>query len=248
MPGVWFLIPGYGAQDGTAADVRAAYPFAIVNSSRGITFPFHPDDADWEKHHLIHAGVYQDFAELDALLERFSVVRCVIDGLPETHATREFARKHGSRVSMNFFNDNQRGAAKWDEEAQTLQINRTEALDASRSAVREKKLVLPRQSPIIEVFARHMAADAKILDEDEETGAKKYRYIRTGADHFSLAFTYAWMATCADAGMRAWLMSLKNTGPRNPRDNPAFTSRYFEDTRTHDGREIKPLWGPSGFW
>jgi len=41
-------------------------------------------------------------------------------------------------------------------------------------------------------------------------------------------------------------MGLKSTGPRNPRDNPAFTARYFEDTRTHDGREIKPLWGRAG--
>jgi orotidine-5'-phosphate decarboxylase len=49
MPGVWFLVPGYGAQGGTAADVRAAYPNAIVNSSRGITFPFQPDDTDWEQ-------------------------------------------------------------------------------------------------------------------------------------------------------------------------------------------------------
>jgi hypothetical protein len=206
------------------------------------------DDADWEKHHLVHAGVYQDFSELDELIIRFGVVRCVIDGLPETHATREFARKHGSRVSMNFFNENQRGAAKWDDEAQTVQINRTEALDASRAAVRGKKLVLPGQSPIIEEFARHMSADAKILDEDEETGAKKYRYIRTGVDHFSLAFTYAWMAAAANAGQRAWLMSLSQTRERHTRDNPAFTARYFEDTRTHDGREIRPLLGPSGFW
>lgn len=48
MPGVWLLVPGYGAQGGTAADVKAAYPHAIVNSSRGVTFPFKPDDADWE--------------------------------------------------------------------------------------------------------------------------------------------------------------------------------------------------------
>ncbi len=47
MPGVWFLVPGYGT-GGAAADVRAAFPQAIVNSSRGITFPFQPDDADWE--------------------------------------------------------------------------------------------------------------------------------------------------------------------------------------------------------
>jgi hypothetical protein len=50
-------------------------------------------------------------------------------------------------------------------------------------------------------FAQHMAADAKILDEDEETGAQKFRYIRTGPDHFSLAFTYAWMAASRLADM-----------------------------------------------
>ncbi len=52
MPGVWLLVPGYGAQGGTAADVRAAYDAkglgAVVNSSRGVTFPFQPDDPNWE--------------------------------------------------------------------------------------------------------------------------------------------------------------------------------------------------------
>jgi len=36
-----------------------------------------------------------------------------------------------------------------------------------------------------------MADDAKVLEEDEATGAEKYRYIRTAEDHYSLAFTYA---------------------------------------------------------
>ncbi len=53
LPDVWFLVPGYGAQGATAADVRAAYRSdglgAVVNSSRGVTFPFHPDDPDWER-------------------------------------------------------------------------------------------------------------------------------------------------------------------------------------------------------
>ena len=55
-------------------------------------------------------------------------------------------------------------------------------------------MVLPRQDRLVEPFAALVSADAKVLDEDEETGAKRYRYIRTGADHFSLAFTYAWLA------------------------------------------------------
>ncbi|WP_029630834.1 orotidine-5'-phosphate decarboxylase [Zavarzinella formosa] len=52
MPGVWFLVPGYGAQGGSASDVAAAFDKnglgAIVNSSRGITFPFKPDETNWE--------------------------------------------------------------------------------------------------------------------------------------------------------------------------------------------------------
>jgi orotidine-5'-phosphate decarboxylase len=52
LPDAWFLVPGYGAQGGTAADVKAAYRAdglgAVVNSSRGVTFPFKPDDPDWE--------------------------------------------------------------------------------------------------------------------------------------------------------------------------------------------------------
>ena len=52
MPKVWLLVPGYGAQGATAADVKAAYRAdglgAVVNSSRGVTFPFKPDDPDWE--------------------------------------------------------------------------------------------------------------------------------------------------------------------------------------------------------
>jgi orotidine-5'-phosphate decarboxylase len=52
LPDEWFLIPGYGAQGGTAADIRVGFRAdglgAIVNSSRGVTFPFKPDDPNWE--------------------------------------------------------------------------------------------------------------------------------------------------------------------------------------------------------
>jgi orotidine-5'-phosphate decarboxylase len=51
-PDVIFLVPGYGAQGGGAADVAPAFRAdglgAVVNSSRGILFPFKPDDPAWE--------------------------------------------------------------------------------------------------------------------------------------------------------------------------------------------------------
>lgn len=57
LKGIWILVPGYGAQGGTAADVAVAFDDdglgAIVNNSRGITFAYQKPDyaarfgADW---------------------------------------------------------------------------------------------------------------------------------------------------------------------------------------------------------
>jgi orotidine-5'-phosphate decarboxylase len=52
MPAAVLLVPGYGAQGGTSADTAAAFDShglgVIVNSSRGILFPFKPDEPNWE--------------------------------------------------------------------------------------------------------------------------------------------------------------------------------------------------------
>ncbi|CAN5608246.1 orotidine-5'-phosphate decarboxylase [soil metagenome] len=52
LPNAWFLVPGYGAQGGTAADIRPAIRGdglgLVINSSRGVTFPFTPEDTAWE--------------------------------------------------------------------------------------------------------------------------------------------------------------------------------------------------------
>lgn len=147
-----------------------------------------------ERQEVVHLAVCREFPDLDELMDRFKVLACVIDGLPETHESRNFAKRHAGRVFLNYFNEHQRGASAWNYQTGIVQVNRTEALDASRQAVRQQKVTLPRQTPIVQVFARHMSADAKVLDEDEDTGAQKYRYIKTGENHFSFAFTYAWMA------------------------------------------------------
>ncbi len=52
VPEVVFLVPGFGAQGASAADTAAAFRAdglgAIVNSSRGVLFPFAPDDPAWQ--------------------------------------------------------------------------------------------------------------------------------------------------------------------------------------------------------
>jgi orotidine-5'-phosphate decarboxylase len=66
MPEVIFLVPGFGAQGGTAADTAAAFRAdglgAVVNSSRGILFPYKPEAAGWEAR--IEEATHKTIAEL----------------------------------------------------------------------------------------------------------------------------------------------------------------------------------------
>jgi orotidine-5'-phosphate decarboxylase len=52
MPSTLFLVPGYGAQGGSAADTASAFRDdglgAVINSSRGVLFPFRPDEPKWK--------------------------------------------------------------------------------------------------------------------------------------------------------------------------------------------------------
>jgi hypothetical protein len=43
-------------------------------------------------------------------------------------------------------------------------------------------------------FAEHCSNTAKKLEEDEQTGSKRYVYVKLGPDHFRHAFNYEAMA------------------------------------------------------
>lgn len=68
LPQCWLLVPGYGAQGSTARDAAGAFRpdglGAVVNSSRGITFPFHPDDPNWER--AVSAATERAIQELNS--------------------------------------------------------------------------------------------------------------------------------------------------------------------------------------
>lgn len=74
LPGVWFLVPGYGAQGGSAEDVAGAFDEdglgAIVNNSRGVTLAFNRADLrgrfgeDWQR--AIDAALDEMIADLAA--------------------------------------------------------------------------------------------------------------------------------------------------------------------------------------
>jgi orotidine-5'-phosphate decarboxylase len=69
MPQAPLLVPGYGVQGGSAADVAGAFDAsgrgAVVNSSRGILFPYPPEEPHWED--AVLAALTRARAELPRL-------------------------------------------------------------------------------------------------------------------------------------------------------------------------------------
>ncbi|MGA2939917.1 MAG: hypothetical protein ABSF52_22870 [Syntrophobacteraceae bacterium] len=149
---------------------------------------------------IVHVGEYQAWEELDRLMKVFNVSRCVVDALPETRNARAFAEKHKGKVFLSYYNEHQKSGYKWNDGDLTVHSNRTESLDASHVEIQFAKIALPRQCDIIREFAEHCANTAKKLEEDEETGSKRYVYVKLGPDHFRHALNYEAMARHYGAG------------------------------------------------
>ncbi len=143
---------------------------------------------------IIHLGIYRDWEELDPLMRNFNVSRCGVDALPEIRNARDFATRFPGKVYLNYYNEHQKGNYAWNEKELIVTCNRTESLDASHHAISIRSVVLPRENEIVRLFANHLHNVAKKLEEDEESGSKRYVYVKLGPDHFRHAFNYQQIA------------------------------------------------------
>jgi len=143
---------------------------------------------------IVHAGEYKDWDELDGLMSNFNVSRCVVDALPETRNARAFAEKHKGKVFLSYYSEHGKSGYKWNDGDLTVHSNRTESMDESHVEIQFSRIALPRECDVMRIFAEHCANTAKKLEEDEESGSKRYVYVKLGPDHFRHAFNYEAMA------------------------------------------------------
>uniref|UniRef100_A0A6H1ZL92 Putative terminase n=1 Tax=viral metagenome TaxID=1070528 RepID=A0A6H1ZL92_9ZZZZ len=143
---------------------------------------------------IIYLGIHKDWEDLDKLMKHFNVVSCVVDALPEQRNARAFAERFKGVVYLNYYNEHQKGSYAWNEKELIVSCNRTESLDASHNQVMNKEIIIPKECEETKLFADHLHAVAKKIEEDEQSGAKRYVYIKLGDDHFRHAFNYECMA------------------------------------------------------
>jgi len=149
----------------------------------------------------VFLDVIGSFEELDGIMNRFNIRCCVIDALPNQHSARSFAARFKGRVFMNFYSEHQKGSANWNEEQQTVTVNRTEAIDDVFGDIITQKIQLPKVGlPESQQFCRHWHNLVKKEEENPDDGTKKWAWVRVGDDHFAHADAYNKIATNKNAG------------------------------------------------
>jgi len=143
---------------------------------------------------IVHIGIYKNWQDLDPLMKRFNIIKCVCDALPNQHSARDFAERHRGKVFLCFYREHQKGRYAWNDRDLTISCNRTESLDASHSEILNAQVIFPRQGEMMDEFANHCSGIAKRLETDETTGSKRYIYVKLGLDHFRAAFNYETIA------------------------------------------------------
>lgn len=142
---------------------------------------------------VVYIGILREWDELPPLAKSLGVHCAVIDGMPETRAAKGVATSeelHG-RAFLNYYTAGK--VVTWDEKNLRVNSPRTETLDDSHDAIKNRFVELPVDSEVVREFADHCHNVASTWDEDDEGGRRKV-WKKLGADHFRHAFNYAWMA------------------------------------------------------
>ncbi len=109
----------------------------------------HSDGSSAPLPRLWFAAEVEGFPQLDALMERYNVRRCVVDPAPELHLAREFALRHKPEVWLAQYGRQQPGYERkkgGPGEANRYVVNRGELLDETFQRFRDGVAALPRDA------------------------------------------------------------------------------------------------------
>jgi len=159
---------------------------------------------------LWYAGTIRDVSELEDLIERFNIVTCVIDALPETRITSALARKYPN-VWVAYYSRRTGGTEKKQssyEAPRSLHMNRAEAIDTAFQLFRDRKTELPTNAKFLGgsvrrgsgAYYRQLLSPQRTLEQDAN-GNWSPRWISSSSeDHFAHAEVYAAQANQVSAG------------------------------------------------
>lgn len=142
------------------------------------------------KKKIVWVGEVAEFEDATELGVEFGVKRAAVDFQPETRKARDFQKNGRFPVYLCRYRDSLKTGEKVDDEANVVDLARTEIFDMTGRNTKQGVYIFPRRCSQVEEFAKQMSNTAKILEEDLRRGGKIYRYRKLGPDHFRNAMNY----------------------------------------------------------
>lgn len=149
---------------------------------------------DAERAKIIYLARVKGFDAVHDIAQKYNVKSAVVDIRPYEESFTKFQQAESYRVFGAEYKDKQREFLKTDEKAGVYSLLRNQIFDKTHQWVINQKVILPRRCAEVDEFAKQMCNCAKVLQEDETTGDRVYRYIKLGDDHYRSAMNYLWLA------------------------------------------------------
>ncbi len=139
--------------------------------------------------------------QISDLARMYSVKSTVIDIRPYEDEARAYQAKHGGNITnpetfLCEYSDTQITDFAFNNNTGVVKVHRTGVFDQTHRLLSMGKVILPRQCPEIEEFARQCCNCARFEEKDKRRNIIVHRYRPTGdkQEHFRNAFNYGIVA------------------------------------------------------
>jgi len=150
-----------------------------------------------KQYKILKVARVSSFNDVHDLAKDFNVGVAVIDAMPETRKVRDFQQAESYKIFLCYYQDTLKHEIKVDKEGGIMAVNRTEICDETHFMFQNNHVLLPRESPEIRQYAEEMCNIAKVVEVDEFTKARTYKYKSLSKDHYRHATNYFKLA-CKD--------------------------------------------------
>ena len=152
-----------------------------------------------DKYEIYRVVRLSDWDDIYDMLMKFNIKMGVIDSRPYEDEARRFqSRLLKARVYLCEYSETSVIGSAYNNNTGIVKVNRTEICDATHELITSRgKLVIPRNCPEIEIFAKQLCDPYKIQEQNKKTKQMVYRY-QGKEDHYRHALNYFLLAASSN--------------------------------------------------
>ncbi|MBK6317873.1 MAG: hypothetical protein IPF51_03700 [Dehalococcoidia bacterium] len=162
--------------------------------------------------YLLEATTKSEFSELDELIKKHGVTRCVVDAQPERRAVRDFFQRNMAEVRLCLYVPSGLTAHwDWTDGIAWVRVQRTLAMDDWLHSFKSQLFAVPDNYREIcgGEYVRQLLAPVRVTEPDA-FGQPVATYKHTRPDDFAHAEVYATLATTQSSSSQLFYFDMQN--------------------------------------